>query len=366
MTPKIERMIYMPVYKDEKTGTFFVKFYYTDFTGEKKQKKKRGFKLQREAKAYETEFIAKQQADMTMPFSSFIELYYEDMSHRLRQSTMQNKRFLIDLKLLPYFGKHRMCDIKATHVRKWQNDLISYRDASDKPYSQTYIRTLNNQITAIFNYAIKYYGLADNPCRKAGTIGKNHADEMEFWTFQEFSTFIEAIKDKPQTYTAFMTLYYTGIRIGELMALTLDDIDFENGSISVSKTRQRLDGADVITPPKTPKSKRIIPIPPLLVECIQCYVNKLYGLTSDDYIFPFTKWYLHHEMNRGCKLSGVKRIRLHDLRHSHASLLIELGFSPLLIADRLGHEKVETTLNTYSHLYPHKQDEVVEKLQALK
>lgn len=355
----------MPNYYDAKSKTWWCKFYYTDYTGEKKQKKKRGFKLQREAKEFETNFLVKQQADMTMPFSSFIELYYEDMGHRLRQSTMENKRYLIDLKLLPYFGKMKVCDIKPTHVRKWQNNLIAYRDQNDKSYSQTYIRTLNNQLSAIFNYAIKYYGLKDNPCKKAGTIGKNHAEEMQFWTYQEFTTFIEHINDKPRSFTAFTTLYFTGMRIGELMALTLADIDLINGTISVTKTIQRLKGEDVITPPKTPKSKRIIPIPKRLIDCLEAYISVNYGMENNDNLFPFTKWFLHHEMDRGCKLSGVKRIRLHDLRHSHASLLIELGFSPLLIADRLGHEKVETTLNTYSHLYPHKQDEVVEKLQSL-
>uniref|UniRef100_UPI002ED3DEA4 site-specific integrase n=1 Tax=Vallitalea pronyensis TaxID=1348613 RepID=UPI002ED3DEA4 len=117
---------------------------------------------------------------------------------------------------------------------------------------------------------------------------------------------------------------------------------------------QRINKTDVITEPKTPKTNRIIALPDFLCNDLQDYINKLYGLEPPDRIFHFTKHFLHHEMNRGCKKSGVKRIRLHDLRHSHASLLIELGFSPILIAERLGHEKVETTLNTYSHLYPNK------------
>lgn len=196
-------------------------------------------------------------------------------------------------------------------------------------------------------------------------MGKSHAEEMQFWTKQEFDTFLPAVADKPQSYAAFMTLYYTGMRIGELMALTPVDIDLQNGIISISKSYQRLGQEDVITPPKTPKSNRIIAIPDFLCEELKSYLGKLYELGPDERMFHFTKHFLSHEMIRGCKKSGVKRIRLHDIRHSHASLLIELGFSPLLIADRLGHEKVETTLNTYSHLYPHKQEEVVQKLQSL-
>jgi integrase len=159
-----------------------------------------------------------------------------------------------------------------------------------------------------------------------------------------------------------MTLYWTGIRIGELLALTPKDIDFEKKTISISKSYQRLAQRDIITPPKTPKSNRVISIPEFLVIDLQDYIGSLYGIQKDDRMFPFTKHFMEHEIQRGIKASGVKRIRLHDLRHSHASLLIEMGFTPLAIAERLGHERVETTLNTYAHLYPNKQREMAEKL----
>ena len=121
-------------------------------------------------------------------------------------------------------------------------------------------------------------------------------------------------------------------------------------------------GRDVITEPKTPKSKRVIAIPQFLVVDLQDYVNSMYGVQGEDRLFPITKYYLEHEMQRGIKESGVKRIRIHDLRHSHASLLVEMGFSPLEIANRLGHEKIETTLNTYSHLYPDKREQLADRL----
>ncbi len=89
-----------------------------------------------------------------------------------------------------------------------------------------------------------------------------------------------------------------------------------------------------------------------------------YGLDPNDRLFPYTMHFLHHEMEQGCKKSGVKKIRIHDLRHSHASLLVEMGFSPLLIAERLGHEHVQTTMDTYSHLYPNKQTEVAQRLDT--
>lgn len=149
----------------------------------------------------------------------------------------------------------------------------------------------------------------------------------------------------------------------ELLALTYEDIDLEKRIISISKSYQRLDGKDVITPPKTPKSNRKITIPPFLVEELKEYCSHLYGIMPNERMFRFTKSYMEHEIVRGIKETGVKRIRIHDLRHSHASLLVELGFQPLAIAERLGHEKIETTLNTYSHLYPNKQAELADRLE---
>ncbi len=196
-------------------------------------------------------------------------------------------------------------------------------------------------------------------------MGKKKADEMLFWTKTEFDTFIESVKDKLPSYTIFMTMYYTGIREGELLALTPTDIDFTNKTVTINKSYQRLNNEDIITSPKTPKSNRVIPIPDGLCACLKEYMSHCYELQPGDRLFPYTKFYLYHEMERGCKLSGVKRIRVHDIRHSHASLLVEMGFSPLLIAERLGHEKVQTTMDTYSHLYPNKQLEVARQLDGM-
>ena len=353
----------MPVFKDEERKTYYVKCYYTDYTGTKRQRKKRGFIRQKDAKEWERNFLETQQADLTMSFENFVKIYNEDMRHRLREHTYIQKQYMIDKKLLPFFGKMPVSQITPAHVRKWQNELMAYRTEDDKPYSETYIRTINNQLAAIMNYAVKYYNLRDNPCRKAGCIGKGHADEMQFWTTDEFKKFLEKVSDKPQARAGFLTLYYTGLRIGELLALEYCDVDFESCQLTVNKSFQRIGDRDVITPPKTPKSIRTISIPKFLSDELKNYTGRLYGLRKHDRIFPCTKHFFEHEMKRGTKDGKVKRIRLHDIRHSHASLLIELGFSPLAIADRLGHEKVETTLNTYSHLFPHKRDEVAEKLQ---
>ena len=295
-----------------------------------------------------------------MDFESFWKMYRNDMGQRLRENTLRSKDYIVELKILPYFGKRKIAEITAADVRIWQGELLK------KGYSQTYLRTVNNQLSCIFNYAAKYYDLPRNPCAQAGSIGKGKADEMSFWTQTEFEQFIDCLKDKPLSYYGFLTLYWTGCRIGELLALTLEDFNPVEKTLRINKSYQRIKGRDVITDPKTQKGKRTISLPDFLVEELQEYVGKLYGMTLQDRMFQTTKAYYEHEMIRGVELSGVKKIRIHDLRHSHASLLIsKLGAQPNLVADRLGHEKIQTTLSTYSHIYPEQSRQLAEQLNML-
>lgn len=351
----------MPSYKDEERSTWYCKFYYKDWQGKNRQKKKEGFKTQKEAKAFERDFLNKAHASLDMSFESLVELYMEDSKSRLKPTTYENKEFMINLKILPYFKEMPVNTIEASTVRKWQNELIS----NENNYSQTYLKTLNNQLSAIFNFAMKYYKLASNPARVCGSMGKKNADSMKFWTKDEFSAFISIVGDKPMSKAIFNLLFWTGMRSGEMLALTLNDFDFENQIVRITKNYARHQKQDLILEPKTPKSKRVITIPKFLCDIIQEYVTMLYDYKPDERLFVATKHYLLHEMKRGVKKSGVQKIRIHDLRHSHASLLIEMGFSPLLISERLGHENIETTLQTYSHLYPNKHSEVAERLQKL-
>ena len=341
-------------------GLWDVQFYYKDFRGKNTKKHKRNFKTKREAVEWAEKFILQQSKNLDMTFQSFWELYRDDMSQRLRENTVRTKDYIVELKILPYFGIRKICDITAADIRRWQNSLMK------EGYSQTYLKTIHNQLSAIFNYAVKYYDLPRNPCTQAGSMGKGKAEEMQFWTQEEFETFVEFIKDKPVSYYAFLTLYWTGIRLGELLALSLEDFNAEEKTLSVTKSYQRINGKDVITEPKTAKSKRVITLLDFLVTELEEYTSRLYGMMKDDRLFCITKSYLEKEMSRGTKLSGVKRIRLHDLRHSHASLLIsKLGAQPNLVAERLGHEKIQTTLSTYSHLYPNQSRSLADQLNGL-
>ena len=358
----------MPAYKytlkDGKTTRWRAKFYAEDWTGARRQICRRGFKTQREAREFERSFLDRQNDTSDILFSSLVENYLEDMSHRLKPTTMENKRFIIRGKLLPYFGGLRVCDIDAIRIRRWQNELISYRDGNGKPFSQTYLKTVNNQLSALMNYAVSHYRLPRNPCRAAGSMGRGSAGEMRIWTQEQYERFSGAIQ-KPSVRLAFDILFYTGIRSGELLALTPADI-LPSRRIDINKNYARVGGEELFLEPKTPKAKRCISIPGFLYKDIQEYVARLYGIEKGDRIFYFTKSALYKEIKRIAAKVGLPPIRVHDLRHSRASMLIDLGFSALEIADRLGHESVKTTLDTYSHLYPDKDRLLADRLDQFR
>lgn len=351
----------MAVYKEDKTGTWRAVYRYTDWNGERKQTQKRGFKTKREAQAWEREQLNKSTADLDMKFKSFVELYTADMRTRLKENTWATKEHIIRTKLIPYFGNLKMCRITPQQVISWQNEMLNHKDENGKPYSPVYLKTVHNQLSAIFNHAVKYYNLRENPCKKAGSMGKKKNREMQFWTKEEYLKFAGAMMDKPLSYYAFEMLYWCGLREGELLALTPSDFDFEKRTVSITKSYQRLNGQALITTPKTEKSNRVITMPKFLSDEIQDYLKMLYDIEPDARMFTVTKSYLYREMERGAKEAGVKRIRVHDLRHSHVSLLIDMGFPATAIADRVGHESIEITYN-YAHLFPSKQTEMADKL----
>ena len=353
----------MSVSKDPQRGTFYVQCRYKDWTGELKKKTKRGFKTEKEARQWEYEFLKRMEGAPTMRFSEFYEVYAEDTKMRLRQTTRETKANMIETKILPFLGRKRVNEITALDILNWENELMAMRTSNGLEYSQTYLHSICNQLSAMLNHAVRYYGLASNPMTKVGKIGSKQADEMSFWTKDEYLRFSREVMDKPQSFMAFELLYWCGLCLGEMLALTPADFDFKNKRLSVTKSYQRMHGEDVVTAPKTPKSVRTVVMPEFLVGEVIDFMKCLPDLRDADRLVPATKSFLHHEMDRGAKAAGVKRIRIHDLRHSHVSLLIELGYSPLAIADRLGHESTEVTMR-YAHLFPNKQDDMADDLEV--
>ena len=238
----------MAVYKEEKTGTWRAVYRYTDWNGERKQTQKRGFKTKREAQAWEREQLHKVEADLDMTFESFIDTYTADMKNRLKENTWHTKEHIIRTKLLPYFAKRKMNSIQPKDIIAWQNEMIKCRDKSGEAYSPVYLKTLHNQLSAIFNHAMRYYNLRENPCKKAGSMGKKKNREMMFWTKEQYLKFAEVMMDKPLSFYAFEMLYWTGIREGELLALTPADFEFEKQTVRINKTYHRMKKQDIITP----------------------------------------------------------------------------------------------------------------------
>ena len=205
----------MAVIKNNKTGMWEVRTYYKDLTGARKQKTKRGFAKKSEALEWERNFKLKEKQSISMSFQSFVDIYLTDLEPRIKRNTFLTKKHIIETKILPYFGKRKLDDIRTSDVIQWQNEIMKLKKDNGKLFSQTYLKTIHNQLSAILNYAVNMYGLKDNVARKAGTMGKEENKEMEFWTQEEFQKFLECVADKPISYYAFEMLYWTGIREGD-------------------------------------------------------------------------------------------------------------------------------------------------------
>lgn len=349
----------MPVYKDEKRNTWYCKCNYRDWLGESKSKMKRGFATKKEALEWEREFLQRQSASMDMKLSSFVDVYFEDKAPRLKERSIMTKRTLIETKILPYFGDKQMNEITAVDIIKWQNALLN------QEYKPTYLRMIQNQLTALFNHAERFYDLKDNPCKKVDKMGRANAKGLNFWTKDEFEVFIQCFTEEEEMYRIiFLMLFWLGCRVGELLALISEDIDFENGAVSISKTYFRRNKTDYITAPKTESSNRKITIPQFLLEEIKQFLDRQYELMPEERIFPITDRAIQKKMKQKTEQAKLKPIRVHDLRHSHIALLIENGMQPLVIAQRVGHDSVNTTMNIYGHLYPNKQKQVADLLNA--
>ncbi len=349
----------MPAYK-EKDGTWSSSFHYNDWTGANKRKHKRGFKTKKEAQAYELNFKLAARADMSMKLKDFVEIYFGDKEHELKERTKKNKRYMIDAYVVSYFGEKAINQISPSDIIAWQNDI-----KKNNKFSEAYLRMLQNQLTALFTHAERIYGLKDNPCKRVKKMGSSDDRSLDFWTIEEYQQFIDTFELGSMHRLMFEILFWTGIREGELLALTKNDIDITQHKLNITKTYYRVDGEDIITTPKTQNSVRSIDLPKFLVEEILDYYKRLYRYPNNERLFGITAKALQELMKRHIKKADVKKIRVHDLRHSHCAYLIHQGVQPLIIKERLGHKDIKITLNTYGHLYPSEQRKVASLLDDL-
>ena len=161
----------MSVSKDEKTGKWTVQCYYENWKGEKKHKKKRGFTTKKEAQEWERDFLKSTSADLEMTLGAFVNIYFRDKAGELKDRTIKNKRYMIEVHILPYFENKRMNEITPADIIQWQNEIRA------KGYAATYLRMVQNQLTALFTHASNIYNLKNNPCKKVKKMGKADADK---------------------------------------------------------------------------------------------------------------------------------------------------------------------------------------------
>lgn len=353
----------MPAYKtiDKATGrikSWYCSFKYRDYTGKNKRKVKRGFQTRAAALEWERAFLERLAASPDMTMRNLCRLYLDDMAARLKPSTILGKKSIIDNHVLPFFGDTPVNAITPADIRSWQQKIIA---AGASP---TYQRNIHRNVSAVFNYAVKFHHLATNPARVAGTIGQAASHRTLYWTPKQFSAFL-LTRLKPMYCCLFPLLFWSGCRIGEALALTAEDVDIENSAIRINKTYSRLQGHDLVHSPKTPASNRTVTLPGFMMEILKDWIRYT-DVTGKQRLFEgTTRNAVTGVFHRHAKRAGLPDMHIHDLRHSHASLLISIGCSPVVIKERLGHQSITTTINIYSHLFPTKQEEVKEKLEHL-
>ena len=346
----------MSVFKDNHTNTWACKFRYTDFDGNTKQHKKTGFTTKKSASEYEEKTKKKLEGSSDDSFESVATKYLEWCKATLKPTTYEDRQLNFHHHFIPYFGKMKMEDITKAKVREWQ---LSILNGDYKPSTQ---RKLHLYLSAFFTYCVELGYYEVKPMPKA--IGSPKAVHIDYWTMEEFEKFIDAVTI-PLYQVAFRLLYCTGMRIGELRALTYADFDFNNNTVSINKNVHTIRGKEFITTPKTPKSIRTISIPKDMMILVGRYFVSNYGMTEDDHLFFNAVNSFRKAFENAIKISGVKRIRIHDLRHSHASMLINLGMPINMVSKRLGHENIQTTLDTYTHLYESKEKELEDKMNEV-
>jgi len=363
----------MPVYKYKKKSQpkskdfWYAKCMYTDADGIRRQKLKRGFESKDAAEKWLHDFLANHQEDPTVLFSALADDYLDAKKTLRKQITYQTCKSRVDRWIRPYFADRPINTIKPKTIMNWQKKLKAATGRNGKPLSDNYLHNLVVELSSIFNYAVSFYDLKSNPVTQVikakYDVGHKVKRIDDCWTMEEFQAFISTFPEHDIYYTIFQVLYWTGMRLGELLALTV--ADYHQDRISISKTYHVIDGKAVVTAPKTKKATRVITIAPELASVIDEYIETLYRPRKTDRLFPVGDSSITRHFKIHSETAGVPEIRLHGLRHSHASLLINQGYDALLVSERLGHETPATTLTIYSKLFDERKEKLKEELSAL-
>lgn len=291
------------------------------------------------------------------------EVYMNDVSPALKKNTIIHKQQIIINHLIPYFGDMKMGDITAADILRWQNTKMAETTEDGKPYAQSYLWTMNREFNAVMNHAENYYDLEPNPVKKTKKVGRDSGINTQAWTLEEYQEFSDQTIDT-QYYMPFQILYWCGLRVGELLALTPEDIDLNRREISITKSYIRIGGEDIISTPKTQNSYRKVRMPAFLAEELGVYLRAHRKIRSGERIFQVSRLAMSRVIHKFAKAAGVPDIRVHDLRHSYVSLLINNGFSAYEIGQSVGHGGAYITYR-YAHLFDESKRRMADKLDDL-
>ena len=281
------------------------------------------------------------------------------MKSHVKERTVNTRIITARNNILPYFSDIKIIDIKPIAIRNWQNSLL------EKGLSLNYLKSIENQFNSIINFGIKFYGIEKNIFSNIDRIGKRKSKKVSIWKPDEFQKFILSIdreKNLPY-YVLFNILFYTGVRIGEALALNIKDIDTTNKAININKTYYKFNKKEYITEPKTEECNRILKIPDDLNIILSNYIQKNYN--EEGYLFRNSRESIRSFFIQKIQENNLPAIRIHDLRHSHASFLIQNNINILAISKRLGYSNIEMTLNTYSHLYEEENLKLIDILNNM-
>lgn len=362
------------IIKQAENGTFYFRtsFGFNPITGKRIQKQRSGFKTKKDAKKAYVELLKLDNTEETkvelneMNFETYTkEVFLPWYKTQVKERTYENRESAVK-KHFAYFYNKNINQIEPLDVQTWQVEL-------SKKLSSQYIRSVQGLFSIAMDRAIVLNLAETNPSKIVGNV-KKRKTKIDFWTKEEFESVISKlyIDDYYQHYLfiSLWLLFMTGMRIGEAQALQWDDIDFDTGILNIDKTLYYKNAKEFyLTEPKTKASIRQIAIDDVTLNYLLNWKKVQSSVISTNWILsyneiPTNKHAMAYAITRFSKLAGVHRIRVHALRHSHASLLISMGENALVIKDRLGHEDIETTLGTYGHLYPNSNMDVAKKLNG--
>lgn len=295
-------------------------------------------------------------------YINYIELKLKFQSVRKIKSRFENH-------ILKYFYEYRLSDIKEIDYLNWQLCI------EKESYSYSYKKSLHFAMVSFLNYCMKYCGLEKNIASRVGCFKNkdNISMHSDFYTLEEFNKFIKYI-DNNIYRQFFIFMFFTGARPGETMALRFSDLIDSHISINKTISKELKNGSRVINAPKTKSSNRIIAIDERLnydlLKLKEYYQNDYNNYSYDYYIFggkkPLSFTTLTRHKNNACQLANIKQIRLHDFRHSHATLLVQNNLMINEISRRLGHSNVSITLNTYVHTNLEQEKKVINTLNSIR